>query len=161
MHERLQQVRAMMRNSSIRTRFARRVSQKRKQGTPGGEYIFDYAGKHYELPGRFIIDRESPSDDGLRWVATPESGREIRRIVCELADKQCELGSSPTCWKWAPLPQGQPHHVRHAKMGGAFTEDRIWITIEGEVWQMRIWACPNCHQRHHNPLHWTKKSEAA
>lgn len=137
------------------------VSDRRTRGTPGGEYIFTYAGKRYELPGRFVQDPASASDDGLRWIATPESAKVIRHLVCEIAGKQCELATEPHCWKWAPLDRGQPHHLRHKKMGGAFSEDRIWIVVDGEWIRMRVWACPVCHQNHHNRLHWTRKDDAA
>lgn len=129
------------------------LANKPKKGTPGGEYCFRVLGKDFILAGRFILDMESPSDDHQRWVATAESARIIRRIVCDLADKQCQLKESPLCWKWAPVDKGQPHHAIHKKMGGAFTDDRIWLQIDGELVQIRLWACPNCHQKHHNRLY--------
>jgi hypothetical protein len=150
------------RSREFRPRHAiNRISKKKREGTPGGAYIFDYAGKHYELPGRFIQDETAASDDKRRWVATLESGRIIRRLVCQLANKFCELSTEPHCWKWAPLERGQPHHLRHKKMGNAFGDDRIWIVVDGELVRVRIWACPTCHQNHHNRLHWTRKDDAA
>lgn len=136
-------------------------SLKSMSGTPGGEYTFDLNGKHYELSGRFVQDEFSPSDDKRRWIATPESNRIIRALVCKLSNKQCQVRREKHCWKWAPVEIGHPHHVQHKKMGGAFTDDRIWIVIDGEIVQIRVWSCPTCHREHHNKLYWTPKEQAA
>lgn len=133
----------------------------RKAGSPGGNYEFTCLAQTYSLPGRFLQDMTSPSDDHLRWVGTTESNRIIRQLVWELASQQCQLRETELCWKWAPLRMGQPHHKIHKKMGGAFTDDRIWLTIGGEVVQIRVWACPQCHSKHHNHLHWTGKENVA
>lgn len=132
----------------------RTVRPKRTEGIPGGNWDFELNGQTYSLPGKFVQDARSGSDDGKRWIATRESNREIRRIVCELAGKECQLHKADNCWKWAPVHLGQPHHVRHCKMGGAFTDDRIFIFVDGERTVIRVWSCPTCHRQHHNPLHW-------
>lgn len=134
----------------------RPVSPKREQGAVGGSWEFDFMGRHYSLPGRFVQDVESPSDDGLRWIATPQSNKVIRGLVERIAERHCQLKESKSCWDWSPV--GHAHHVRHKKMGGAFTDDRIWIVIDGEKTQIRIWACYSCHDPHHNKLHWSKVS---
>jgi hypothetical protein len=134
---------------------------KPKPGTPGGEWTFTWGGKHYVLSGRYIQDATSPSDDGLRWIASSESVKFINQLVHKIANGQCELKLAPNCWKWAPHGAGHPHHVRHKKMGGAFTDDRIWISIAGEPTQIRIWACPSCHRNHHNRLHWSRRENIA
>src|SRR5216684_1878653 len=128
------------------------IRPKTHPGTVGGEYNFTYGGKDYSLPGRFLQDPASP--DGLRWIATRESGRVIRKLVCEMANARCELKTSPQCLKWAPLRNGDPHHVHHKKMGGANTEDRIWVNGE----RVRICTCKNCHRDHHNHLHWSRRA---
>lgn len=152
----------MIRQSSpLRRSPIRYCSKKKARGVPGGEYIFDLNSKHYELPGRFVQDETSLSDDRRRWIATPESNRVIRELVCKVADKQCQVRRGKGCWKWAPLHLGHPHHGIHKKLGGAFTDDRIWIVIDGEISQIRVWSCPTCHQEHHNKLYWTPKEQAA
>ena len=133
-----------------------RIHPKTHPGTVGGEYNFTYAGKDYSLPGRFLQDPSSP--DGLRWIATRESNRIIRHLVCGMANAQCELEKSEQCWKWAPVDRGHPHHLKHKKMGGAFTDDRIWILIDGELTKLRVWSCPVCHFDHHNHLHWSRRA---
>jgi hypothetical protein len=138
-------------NSHPKPRYSS-LRPRKKVFRPGGEYIFDCLGRHYELPGKFVQDPLSPSDDGLRWIAAPESKPIIRRLVCELANKQCEVQESKHCWKWAPVDRGHPHHTIHKKMGGAFTDDRIFLKIGGETVQIRVWSCPNCHQKHHGDL---------
>jgi hypothetical protein len=132
------------------------IRPKERVGIVGGEYMFMHAGKTYVLSGKFVNDPVSP--DGWRWVATRESNRVIRVLVCELAGERCEMRSSEQCWGWAKSWNGHPHHVRHKKMGGAFTDDRIWIEVDGERVRIRIWACPSCHQEHHGPLAWSKKN---
>ena len=136
-------------------------ARKERQGTPGGEYIFDLYGKHYELPGRFIVDKTSPSDDGLRWVGTSDSNRTVRILVHKIASGQCQVKKNKQCWKWAPVDRGHPHHAIHKKMGGAFADDRIWLAICGETVQIRVWSCPGCHAEHHNPLAWSYKRNVA
>lgn len=129
-----------------------------KRSQPGGEYVFTHRGKEYRLPGKFIQDPTSPSNDGLRWVAHPSAKPTLAQVVFELSGGQCEMTNGPDCWKFAARWNGHPHHVRHKKMGGAFTEDRIFLTIAGQVVRIRVWGCPTCHKNHHNKLHWTAKS---
>jgi hypothetical protein len=133
------------------SRRKKRIGPKVRVSKPEGQYHFDYRGEHYVLDGRFIQDSTSP--DGLRWVASKEAARTIRALVCEIADKQCEMRLNAQCWKWAPSWVGHPHHFKHKKMGGASADDRIWVNGE----RIRIWACPGCHQEHHGPLAWSKK----
>jgi hypothetical protein len=136
----------------VRRRPIRSVSPKRNVGTPGGEYDFTYAGKFYSLPGRMIVDPTSP--DGKRWVATPGSAKIIRQIVCEMAGECCELEIKSNCWKRAPLQCGHRYHGKHKKMGGAFTDDRIWINGK----KMLFWSCPSCHTEHHGTPQWSRRA---
>jgi hypothetical protein len=134
--------------------------KKEKPSKPEGRYIFDIGSKHYELEGRFVQDAESPSDDGLRWIATKESNRIIRWIVNSLANSYCQVRKGRQCWKFTPLDRGHPHHVIHKKMGGACTDDRIFLKIGGEQVQIRVWSCPFCHQEHHGRLAWGESQAA-
>ena len=123
-----------------------------RPGTPGGDYIFTYRGKAYSLPGRFLQDPTSP--DGRRWIATRESNRVIRSIIRELADSFCELHESSGCWGWTPLESGHAHHAIHKKLGGSFTDDRIWVAGK----RIRFWTCATCHKAHHGKLHWSRRA---
>lgn len=134
----------------IRPKPIAKVSPKRNLGTPGGEYVFTYAGKDYSLPGRMIVDPKSP--DGLRWIATPASYRQIHQIVRELADGFCEVRASQSCWKYVPPSASQTHHAVLKKMGGAHTDDRIWR--DGE--RIRFLVCPSCHRKLHGQLAWSQ-----
>lgn len=139
------------RRSPLR-RWQPRVRGHRK---PGGEYVFVHRGQEYRLAGKFVQDNTSP--DGLRWIAAKESKPILTRIVFELADGRCQMKNAAAfCWGYVPRWSGHPHHVRHKKMGGAFTDDRIWLEIDGEKTQIRIWGCPVCHRDHHDKLHWRK-----
>lgn len=131
-----------------------RPKKKEKPSKPEGRYIFDIGSKHYELDGRYVQDAESPSDDRLRWIANAASNKIIRWLTNSLANSRCQLEKNRQCWKFTPLDKGHPHHVIHKKMGGAFTDDRIWLMIGGEKVQIRVWACPYCHQEHHGRLAW-------
>jgi len=138
-----------------RTRNLRSMSIKHAHGKTGGEYEFLYRGKIVSLAGHYKIDPMSP--DGRRWIASREAAKIIRRIVCELADATCELHLDPSCWRWLPLGSGHPHHLRLKKMGGAFTEDRIWVAGQ----RVRFWTCPTCHRCEHPGPQWTPKASAA
>lgn len=140
--------------SRTRTRL-RSVSSKRMLGTPGGEYQFRLSGKDYSLPGRFLQDPESP--DGMRWVATPDSNKIIRRIVCQMANSRCEWKLVPHCWGYLPLEVGHPHHSITKGMGGAHSDDRIFVGGE----QIRFWVCPTCHRAEHGDVQWSEKVRSA
>lgn len=129
-----------------------KIRQHERQGTPGGEYVFTYGGQTLTLPGKFVQDPQSP--DGQRWIGTRESNRIICTLVCEMANSRCELQTSEKCWGWTPFGSGDPHHVIHKKMGGANTEDRIWVCGE----KVRVWSCKACHRDHHNKLYWKGKT---
>jgi hypothetical protein len=133
---------------------------KPKPGTPGGEYNFTWRGKAYSLPGKFVQDAESASDDGLRWIAAKESKSIIAGLVCQIADDYCELHEAKGCWGKVPRFVGHPHHVRHKKMGGAQTDDRIWIAVDGDWVRIRVLACPTCHAQHHGEPRWSQKEAA-
>jgi hypothetical protein len=134
------------RYSHIRSRALKYTS-----GIIGDEYKFTFQGEDYSLSGRFIEDQQSP--DLLRWIATRESNAVIRSIVYEIADGKCEMHRLGNCWKWAPVDRGHPHHLIHKKMGGAYTDDRIWVCGK----RIRIWACPTCHSDHHGNPQWSFK----
>lgn len=122
---------------------------KSRPSRPGDEYVFTYKGREYRLPGKFIQENSSP--DGLRWIASSAAKTILSAIVRELAGNHCELKESPSCWNFVPFGVGT-HHAIHKKMGGAFTDDRIWRNGE----RIRLLACPSCHKNHHNKLHWTQ-----
>jgi len=130
------------------------IRPKRRPTKPEGDYIFTHRGKEIRVAGRYLNDPSSP--DGLRWIAASHSKPILSRIVHELADGVCEIKLSPGCWKRVPYGYGT-HHVVTKKMGGAFTDDRIWR--DGE--RIRILGCPSCHRNLHNRLHWTPKASAA
>jgi hypothetical protein len=128
----------------------RSVSPKRSQGTPGGEYNFEFQGRAYSLPGRILQDPTSP--DGIRWIGTPESNSIIRALTAQLAGKQCELKITPNCWGWTPLGTGHPHHVVTKGMGAAHADDRLFRCGE----RIRVWICPSCHRKQHGDVEWSQ-----
>jgi hypothetical protein len=127
-----------------------------KRSQPGGEYVLTHRGKQHVLPGRYIVDPTSP--DGKRWIAHSSVRPILAQIVFELSGGLCEIKNGPDCWGYAARWNGHPHHVKHKKMGGAFTDDRIFLEIDGQVVRIRVWGCPTCHKNHHNKLHWTGES---
>jgi hypothetical protein len=145
-----------LRRNKLKRRIPIRV--KKHVGVVGGEYIFEHAGNTYVLNGKFVNDPRAP--EGIRWIATPESNRVIRVLVCEIADSRCELRTSPDCWGRVAPWKGHPHHRVHKGMGGANTDDRIWVMVDGEKWRIRMWACPACHREHHGVPRWSKGTEA-
>jgi len=127
------------------------ITDKRRDGVTGEEYVFTFRNQQYRLPGHIRYDQTSP--DGIRWIATPASAKVIRMIVCELAERRCELKLSESCWGFLPLNIGHAHHLRRKKMGGAFTDDRIWILGQ----RVRFWTCPTCHRHEDGDLQWSKR----
>jgi hypothetical protein len=132
----------------------RSVSLKRQDGTQGGEYTFDFHGRRYSLPGRWLADPVSP--DGWRWIATPHSNAIIRGLVAQIADRHCELKLGKDCWGWTPVDSGHPHHVVTSRMGSAFRDDRLFRNGD----RIRIWVCPSCHRKRHGDVQWSTKKTA-
>lgn len=129
------------------------IRPRKKPVNPAGEYTFTHKGKEYSLSGHWINDPTSP--DGMRWIATSHAKTTLNRIVYELAGSHCEMQKVSNCWRWVPYGCGT-HHVITKKMGGAFTDDRIWRNGE----RIRVLSCPSCHRNHHNRLHWSSKRTA-
>jgi hypothetical protein len=132
----------------IRRSPIRRVSKKRYDGRPGDEYEFIFRGESYSLSGRFVNDPES--EDGRRWIGTPHSNAVIRGLTARIANEQCELALVKNCWGWVPASSGHPHHVVTKQMGGARTEDRLFVAGK----RMRVWVCPTCHVKATGDLEW-------
>jgi hypothetical protein len=131
-----------------------RLRRKERPQDIAGEYIFTHRGKEYRLAGQWKNDPHSP--DGTRWIAASRSKTILTQIVAELADLRCEVKVSKQCWGWTPRAAGHRHHEVHKKMGGGFTDDRIWINDL----RVAFWTCWSCHRDERNPLHWSKRGAA-
>jgi len=75
----------------------------------------------------------------------------FRYALYQRANGRCEMvRDGERCNRFAGLRDGAAHHVNGRGMGGAKRDDNPSVCV---------WACPACHDKKHNTLHWSRNAD--